>query len=188
MPFPTFDDEAPQLPRITDRPSIGKWMAIGIPTSLAACVLLGWLWILPDLRKGDTSNMTASCIYNLGEISQAMTMYTADHDDRFPAVGWNDKLAPYLRKVPDAELLFACPVERRLDPESSGYALNQAVGGRSVKDVGPSDQTILVFDSQETAKSAIAPTSGLASPGRHEHGRKDNVLFLSGTAKSVPAP
>jgi hypothetical protein len=187
MPFPTFDDEPPQLP-VKKGPSLGKWMAIGIPGSILTCVLIGWLWLLPDLRKGDTSNMTATCISNLGEIARAVQMYEADHDDLIPDQKWNDKLMPYLRKVPDAVLIFSCPVQRRLDPETSGYALNKAIAGKAAKDVGPPEQTILVFDSKETDKSALAPTSDLASPGRHEHGRRDSVLYLSGAAKSIPAP
>ncbi len=187
MPFPTFDDEPPSLSR-KNGPSLGKWMAIGMPASLATLVLLAYLWILPDIRKGDTSNMTATCIYNLGEIFDASQLYAADHDDLIPKDQWNNKLAPYLRKIPDEELIFACPVQRRIDPESSGYALNDAAAGKSTKTVGVPEQTILVFDSEDTAKNAIEPTSRLAHPGRHDRGSKDNVLFLSGAVKSVPAP
>src|SRR5208282_600662 len=98
----------------------------------------------------------ATCIYNLGEIFDATQLYAADHDDLIPKDDWNNKLAPYLRKIPDEELIFACPVQRRIDPESSGYALNDAVAGKSTKTVGAPDQTILVFDSQDTAKNAIS--------------------------------
>jgi hypothetical protein len=163
-------------------------MAIGMPSFIAGCILLAYLWILPDLRKGDTSGMTSACIYNLGELSKGMQLYAADHDDQVPADLWNEKLRPYLVKVPDEELLFACPVERRLDPEASGYALNAALAGKSTKGVAEPDQTILIFDSSDVFKSAIEPPEKLASPGRHDHGSKDNVLYLSGLARSIPAP
>jgi prepilin-type processing-associated H-X9-DG protein len=185
MPFSRENDLKDALPRIEKPPSIGLWMLFGVPGLLILSVAIAYLWILPDLNSGKSSLQTQTCLTNLGELARATNLYAADFDDHIPSKAWNSALTPYLHDRPDYELMFACPVQRRMDPESSGYALNSAVAGKQMKSIGTPNTTILIFDSEPTNPGAIASTDQMASPGRHEHGRVNNVVFVDGNVKSI---
>ena len=187
MPFPMDQPEEYDVPRVPNPPSLGLWMIVGIPLILGVLAFITYLWILPDLRGGTASKQTIACLSNLGELAKAASLYAGDHDDLLPSDKWNDKLHPYLRAIPDSELLFACPVQRRLDPESSGYAMSNRAAGKKLKSIGPLPITVLMFDSHATQPSAIAGPSDTPFPGRHDHGRKNNVVYADGHATSIAA-
>lgn len=184
-----MEDDAPPPSPYVKKPSLWLWMIVGIPLCLLSMVLVGWVWILPDLHKGDSSIQTLGCLTNLDELAIGLQTYASDFDDNLPEQGWNDKIRPYFvkKKVPDVPLLFACPVQRRMDPESSGYALNREAAGRKLHSLEPMSDTPLVFDSSDVQPSAVEPTESLPSPGRHEHGRKNNVVYADGSAKTIAA-
>ena len=175
------------VPRVPNPPSLGVWMLVGIPLIIGIVALATFLMILPDLRGGTSSKQTIACLQNLSELAQATVLYANDHDGAIPFNNWNEKLHPYLRTIPDSELLFACPVQRRLDPESSGYAMSDRVAGKPMKSIGALPLTVLLFDSRATQVSAIADPGDTPYPGRHDHGRKNNVVYADGHTKSIPA-
>jgi|SRR5579864_3457947 len=187
MPFPMNEPEEYDVPRVPNPPSLGLWMIVGIPLVLIVATTLALLWVLPDLRGGASSKKTIACLSNLSELAQATALYATDHDDTIPSDKWNDRLQPYLRKIPDSELLFACPVQRRLDPESSGYAMSNRATGKKMKTIGSLPITVLIFDSHATLPSAVSDPDDTPYPGRHEHGRKNNVAYADGHTKSIPA-
>ena len=186
MPFPWEQEEpstTPQKPRV----SAGLFIAIGVPCALLLMAIIGALWILPDLRSGRTSKQTAGCLSNLGELAQASLAYAADFDDHLPNGPWIDKLRPYKKSLIDEDLIFSCPVERRLNPAMSGYALNKAIAGVRRSMIATANSTYLFFDSADAHPNAIADPTDLPSPGRHEHGRANNVVFVDGHVKTIPA-
>lgn len=186
MPFP-MEDEAPPPPPLEKPGSIIVWMLVGVPLGLLITALVGYLWVLPDLGRGGSSKQTESCLSNLAQLARATQMYAADHDDRVPEDLWNDKLMPYLKNEPDADILFECPVQRRIDPTTSGYAMSNLVAGKKLHSQGPLEQTILIFDSLNVQPSAVAPPDAMPSPGRHEHGRTNNEVYADGHTRIVPA-
>jgi prepilin-type processing-associated H-X9-DG protein len=192
MPFDRSNDFTDAVP-VVKGPTVGKFMAIWVPGGLLFFIFMAWLWIRPDLNGGETTKQTEGCLSNLRELARGFQMYAADNNDILPGpaadgkTGWTDELKPLLHKVPDEELLFACPVQRRLDPESSGYELNQDAASQKLSDLGPQNQLVLIFDSKNVGTNALGPTSDMPSPGRHDHGRKNNFVYADGSAKTVDA-
>ena len=93
---------------------------------------------------------------------------------------------PYLKDEPDADVLFACPVQRRMDPTTSGYAMSSLIAGKKMHAIGPENQTILIFDSFNIQPSAVAPPDTMPAPGRHEHGHTNNEVYADGHTRVVP--
>ena len=61
-----------------------------------------------------------TCRANMRQISMALLMYTADHDQRFPPANkWHSAALPYCKD----EAFFACPTDPTKEPKTS-YALN----------------------------------------------------------------
>lgn len=187
MPFPMDQEEEYAVKRVPNPPSAGKWILFGVPIGLLVCTAIAYLWILPDLRSDTGSKQSLTCLTNLGELAKATLLYAADHDDKIPAQGWNETLRPYLKDQPDEDLLFSCPVQRRIDPESSGYAMDSDVAGGKLHSTGASNRTILIFDSRITTPGVVLNPSDTPFPGRHEHGKKNNLVYADGHVASVPA-
>ena len=164
-------------------------VAIGIPAAIYFVYTAG---------SGSKSEQSSLCFNNLTELTSASLLYAADHDETLPSGAWSQALKPYVKAslqssgkaVPseaDILVVFACPVQRRINPQTFGYALFQGIAGKAKPSVPYPDQTALVFDSSNIKLDATEDLTTLPVPGRHQNGRRNNVSYLDGHVKAVPA-
>lgn len=106
-------------------------------------------------------------------------MYAAENDDRLPIKGWDRSL----KKFQSDDIVFACPVQRRIDPRSSGYALSSDIAGKENAKFQSPENEVLFFDSIITQPGGIDKPGTLPRPGRHQNGNSNNVGFLDGHVK-----
>jgi prepilin-type processing-associated H-X9-DG protein len=183
MPFPMEDDSPPSLRR-RPGPTIGTWMMVGMPVAILIFVFVAYIFLLPNQTTVGGSKQTTLCINNLGELANAALLYASQNNDQLPSGDWNRELRPLFTDA-DADALFSCPVQRRVDPQSSGYALNARLAGKRLHSIGDPARETLVFDSAETRKSAIATPDAIPQPGRHDNGRSNNVAYADGHVRTV---
>jgi hypothetical protein len=122
---------------------------------------------------------TSNCMTNLRRLGTAMLLYGQEHDGVLPGEGWNKDLRVY----ENDEVTYACPHQRRIDPRSSGYAMNQEIAGKKTADVHDPASTPLVFDSRPTVPGALAAPSDLPRPARHRNGTVNVVAYADGSVK-----
>lgn len=157
------------------------WL-VGIILSLLCIGPLSWIVLLPIFRQTTSSTQSKLSLGNLNKLGAAMRMYWLDNNDRFPPKGaWMDKLTLYV----DDELVFASPVQRRLDAKTFGYALNKELPGKPGKAVKEPAKTAMIFDSTVVTRNAEADLTSLPEPGRLNNGRKNAVLFMDGRAEAI---
>ncbi len=139
--------------------------------------------ILPIFFQAGVSVQQQQCIGNLKRLAAAHLIYATDYNDRLPPAGsWMDALAQY---EPD-ELAYACPVQRRVEPQSFGYGFNRELSGAEVGKLSQPDQTPLAFDSSDVRRNASGGLELLPSPGRHRNGRENNVVYADGRTAPLP--
>jgi hypothetical protein len=159
-----------------------KWLAKAL--AIAGVLACGMLALLLPLRRDETADRHANtCLMNLRAVAYALSVYAEDNHGMLPADGWMDRLME--NGLEPIEV--ACPVQRRFDTKTFGYALSSVVAGTSVANVFSPDQEPLVFDSAATHRNAIEHPSKMATPGRHRHRSLNAVVYVSGNARLVPA-
>lgn len=141
----------------------------------------GSIALLTPLRFSGSPEEVNLCVDNLSRLQKAAALYAADHDGRTPGATWDRDLLVY----ESDPVVFACPRQRRIDPRSSGYALNEALIGKPFEELEPN--AILFFDSRLTEKSAVGNPKDFPVPGRHLNGRANNVVYANGQSASIPA-
>lgn len=172
---------SPEPLKVPPRSSPIGWLA-GIILSLLCLGPLAWLIMIPVFQQTSNSTQTKLCLENLKQIGAAMAMYANDNHDHFPpSKSWMDKLNLYV----DSEVTFACPVQRRVNPSSFGYAMNKDLPGTEAGTLKEPAKTPLVFDSSVTDRNAESDLTTLPEPGRHQNGRKNGVLFADGHTDAI---
>lgn len=156
---------------------------LGFIGCLSALMCIAAAILVPFWKSAGSSYETTQCMGNLRRIGRAVMLYAPDNNGLLPGDGWQRDLAKY---EPD-EVAFACPHQRRVDPGSSGYALNKAVAGKKLDEIQNPEETYLVFDSRPTVPGSIADSKAVPRPGRHRNGRVNNVVYADGRVNSVPA-
>ena len=139
--------------------------------------------LTPLLKQVTVSVQTKQCITNLRKTSAGLLLYSDDHNNHLPVVDWMAAIRTYI----DEPSITACPVQRRIDTSTFGYALAEGLPGKSMKDIATPSAAPLVFDSTDTRENAVAPVAAVPSPGRHSHGRENNVAYADGHVVSVLA-
>jgi hypothetical protein len=88
-----------------------------------------------------------NCMNNMQMLTDAMRMYVAEWDDRFPrAETWCDDLVPYLPQEAEPYLPFICPTT----PEpKSGYAFNASLSEQRRAALSKAKDTIVLFESDQ---------------------------------------
>lgn len=161
-----------------------SWSAVLIFLGIAACMVpLVWAIIMPVFKQVSTSKQTELCLMNLRSIGAGLLLYAEATDGRLPYrdVGWMDSLTEYV----NGDLVFACPVQRRMDPRTYGYAMNEDLVGKPLKSIPDHTKAPVVFDSNRIERNAFAGIGSLPDPGRHANGRKNSVLFLDGRTEAL---
>lgn len=108
-------------------------------------------------------------------------MYAQDNNDRLPGDAWMDRLSLY----EGDDVRFSCPVQRRTNPLSYGYAFSKDLLGTPLKKIQDATKKEMIFDSSLTARNATGDLSSLPSPGRHHQGRKNVIVYADGHADSI---
>lgn len=127
-------------------------------------ILVGF--IMPQIGGAKAKARHAKCMNNLRVIGSALIMYASDHSGQFPG----DLSDLYPNYIGDADV-FDCPSTSdkptvagdKVTSEDYVYAPN--------------------LSDEEDSGTAVAADKGMA----HNNGTKRNVLFVTGTVKSLEA-
>ncbi len=157
---------------------------LGIVGCMGAMLCIVAAIIAPVLKSAGVSRETQQCLGNLRRLSRAMFLYADENDGRLPAQGWDKALAKF---EPDP-VMFACPHQRRIDPRSSGYALNKILAGKALKSIQNAGETVMLFDSRPLVPGSITEASDVPRPGRHRNGKQNAVAYADGRVEAIAAP
>jgi prepilin-type processing-associated H-X9-DG protein len=144
---------------------------------------------MPPIDGPRPAARTTTCKSNLKQLSAALLLYAADHDDRLPARAWTDAIQSYIpprvgdRSDPTLGRRLRCPSDIVGSPAPS-YAVNSSTCGR--KAVNSPASVVLLFESNLHRRNAAGGRETVARPARHPlAGSPDgNVYaFLDGHVK-----
>jgi prepilin-type processing-associated H-X9-DG protein len=105
-----------------------------------------------------------------------MFQYAEANDDLLPGEKWDVAL----HSIEPDPVTYACPHQRRVDPKSSGYAMNRVLAGKALGKIEAPATTILVFDSKPTVPGVLADPADVPRPARHRNGRVNNAAYADG--------
>lgn len=166
--------------RLTPRPGPSPWLFLVGGIFALAC--MAGAIIMPILASNNRNVNDTNCQANLKSLAAAALMYASENDGRLPAKGWDKAL----KKIQPDDMIYACPVQARIDPRSSGYAISDKVAGKEINSFQDQDQEILFFDSVVTQPGLTDKPTSTPRPGRHSNGRSNNVVYLDGQVRSIP--
>jgi len=136
------------------------------------CVLAGRAASHKGVASSHGDAAVPACLANLKGIYSGITMYAADHDDRLPPEdNWMDSLATH---VPAG--LFNCPAA---STGTFGYAFRIGMGAKPLGSISEPFTHVLVFDSLNEVRNALADLTALPTPDRHRGG--NYMLLATGT-------
>lgn len=142
-------------------------------TVIATAMFMG------GFKNSGTPEESSLCEANLLAVFNAAKLYAVDNEGYLPAQGWDKAIANYLYD----ESVLSCPRQRRVEPKSSGYSMNQEAAGKKLADIEA--KTILFFDSRHTEHGSIATLEDLCRPPRHRNGRANSVVYANGKTAAV---
>lgn len=147
--------------------------------ALATVGLVGVFIFLPVWACGcKVAGPSTACMSNLKQLSLGQIQYASDHDDRLTNRDlWMDQIAPYVKEK-------STFVEPLLKDKGFGYAYNAALSNAKLPGKSP-EKTPMVYDSLNPIKNASDLVTSLPAPGRH--GGKNNIAYVDGHAKRIPA-
>jgi len=123
----------------------GQGLALAGIIVSAVLLLVGLLssaMVLPALSSAKAKATRTRCVNNVRQLSVALMMYAADHNDQFPAgTNWCDALMPYLSRDTKAFICLQGPAGQRCH-----YALNAQLAGRATQDLQVPAKTVLIFE------------------------------------------
>lgn len=140
------------------------WKVLGCGGCAVGCIyVIGWLlagMFLPLRIIGQSVTCQASVFH----MTRAFRMYADDFDDRLPpATGWMERTMVYVDKEPR----FHCPAVASPGENLYGYAMNEKVSAKPLDKIDDPDETPVVYDSTNLARSVFDPVATLPRPGRH---------------------
>jgi hypothetical protein len=120
------------------------------------------------------------CLANLKKTADGQLLYAVDFDDTLPpAKKWVEVSVPFV----DSMSSYQCP---EVPSSSFGFAMNEFVGGESLKKIDKPANTMMLFESQKPGMNASGyPVTDAAKPPRHQGA--NNVATVDGAAKRVTA-
>ena len=118
--------------------------------------------IRPVFERARTSMKKAVCLSNMKNLSLAMQMYLADHEDGFPeADRWVEELAEYCKD----ESVLKCPED---DSEAAcSYGMNAALSGKTLDEIGDSSGVVVFFETASPGDNPVGGVADIADPPRH---------------------
>lgn len=154
---------------------------LGVFGCLTLITVFALLLMVPVFSSNDYSEQLEICKGNLARLGRAAILYSEKNGGHLPGKDWDKALAPY----EGDEVVYSCPVQRRIDPRTSGYALNAEAAGKLVKDL-PTD-TVLFFDSNELEHGSVASQNTMPVPGRHRRGMLGAGVTVGEKLVDIPA-
>ncbi|NLO73972.1 MAG: hypothetical protein GX100_07685 [candidate division WS1 bacterium] len=132
----------------------GKWL-MDLPATLAA---------MPEATQNTMK--AQQCMGALWRLASAVRQYADKHEGALPsAETWRDDLAEALGGA-EAMRSVRCPLA---SPGVSGFAMNEALSGKSLKSIDRPEATVLFFESDREGPNPCGGEEALAAP-RHEGG------------------
>ncbi len=131
--------------------------------SLALTVLVLPAILFPVFARARLAARSAVCAANVRQLTEAMSMYSNDYDNKFPpAASWSDSIKTYVKQR-----------DAFNDPEKPantfGYGFNSALGGLSQGDVADPSSTVEIFESDRGWNANGGPETMIVTP-RHQKG------------------
>lgn len=134
--------------------------------------------IFPVFARARATAQQSSCLVNVKQLGNAMSMYTNDWNDQLPpAENWNKALTPYAGNT----AIFICPSAKSKDEPS--YAMNGQLSGLFDAQLEDPAYTVMIFDSIP-GRNRSGGSELLPSPPRHL-GENNTIGFADGHAKAV---
>ncbi len=152
-----------------------KWL-IGCLVIISVVAYVGWrssvfvtiIYIIDKERYGQNRVI---CVEHMRTVVGAILDYSAAHGGRLPpAKNWCDLLIPYVKD----RSVFTCPEARN---KTCSYALNNAIAGRRLADLGDPTWAVVLFESDAGWNAAGGPDLLPPNP-RHRQG--DHLGFADG--------
>ncbi len=173
----------PELQSLADDPkrSSSAWI-IGCAATAFLLVGITGAIILPLFRQTSNSKQNELCVSNLRRLASVSFLYAEDNNGILPGkLGWMDQVVLY----EDDPVRYSCPVQRRIDPTTFGYAFAKPLVGALLKKIPEAEKAAMIFDSKAVVRNAVANLDSVPEPARHHNGRKNNVVFADGHAQSI---
>jgi hypothetical protein len=161
----------------------GGGMAIGgivVSAFFTMMIPIFVLLFIPVLAAAKHRAQTIRCVDNEHQLARAVRLYADNNANHFPpAATWCDAIKD---TVGSNTNIFLCPAA---SPGSRcDYAFNAALGGMDDSKVNP--QTVLLFEA-DSGWDANGGVDLMATPLRHEFGRKCVVALADGSVEEVKA-
>lgn len=159
-----------------------------LPLSLNLVLFSGSMLILlavlyPVFTPPYHGSTRTSCLSNIRQMGTGIRMYAQDYDDELPrSACWMDEIHPYLKNMQ----VYRCTKLPKEDKRLFGYAFHKQLSGKAlIKLISPTE-TILLYDSSNTAWNASDALISLPDPPRHSGG--NNFGYADGHAHWVKSP
>ena len=155
--------------------------------------------LFPVFARARENARRASCQSNEKQIALGFKQYIQDYDEKYPTIGpnstngilgnaggWADSLQSYLK----SSQIFQCPSETNpyvsTNPEQVDYGFNATVAGNSEATFNNSSNTVLQFEGNQEAATALTASASATTTiqvyvGRHLDG--SNYSFVDGHVK-----
>ena len=126
------------------------------------------------------ADVVNGCSDRLKKLYSAIQNYAQSYDDTLPpADKWTtaitDPSQSYVAK--EQSNWLDCPANGKF-----GFAMNDALSGKKLKDVADKEKTPLLYESASRNVDAHGNMTDAPNPGRH--GGKNNILYMDGSVKA----
>jgi len=164
------------------RRSSRLWIWVGGSVVIGTIILIGIAIVvlaraLPSARG---TLVSRSCIRNMKDIANAMSMYGARYDDRLPlATSWMDGIQPLVARP----RTLKCPAFRRTNPDAYGYAIADAVAGKTIASIPLGNRAPIVFETDDLKRNAHGAPFKPAPP-KKRHGWAVYDVFIDGKVRT----
>lgn len=152
------------------------WIVLGV-IAFCGCGGLALMAavLLPVFVQAKSSAIKTRSLSNIKFISTAVTIYTADNNDRFPPLdSWQEAVTPLIT-VPPSGSPSENPFQPPYTEKPGGYAFNASLEGVSTVEIPLPSSTVMIFESS---------TEGRNLQGGEEIIRREEDYFLAGFTDS----
>jgi prepilin-type processing-associated H-X9-DG protein len=132
------------------RPAVRFRLIEALVVSAMLAILAAILF--PCFARAREKARQTSCLSNMKQLSLATFAFAQDHEGRLPgAVTWQDDIMPHVEN----KETFSCPVFKE-----GGYALNPLVAGKRLDDIPDQENTVLLYEVDETGQPVFPHNEG----------------------------
>ena len=129
--------------------------------------------LLPVFVQAKSAAIKTTSLYNIKRIATAVSVYTADNNDRFPLLDtWQDAVTPFVGAVPSGSA-GSDPFEPPYREKLGGYAFNASLAGFSTVEISLPSSTAMIFECSRKGRNLL---------GGEETIRRDEAYFVAGSS------